>query len=57
VTEEKRKAKNEDLIRRMRAGESLALVKQTDTWFQPRPIIQKDQEAIKKLFGNEARNG
>lgn len=55
--EEKRKAKNDDLIRRMREGEDLKLYNASDTWFPPRPIIKKDQSLVDKLFGNEVRNG
>jgi ribosomal protein L19E len=47
--EDTRKKENQDLIERMRKGESLARCRPQDTWFQPRPIIKKDLEAMKKL--------
>ena len=47
---EKRKAKNADLIARMKAGESTSLYIPQATWFPPRPIIEKDKDIVKKLF-------
>jgi hypothetical protein len=34
----------------MRSGESLRTVDSRSSWFPPRPIIQKDQEAISRLY-------
>jgi hypothetical protein len=48
--EERRKKRNEELIDRMRAGESLHLYKASDTFFPPRPLIKKDKKLIKILF-------
>ncbi len=45
----RRKFKNEDLIHRMREGESLALIPSQATFFQPRPIIKKDLKALQAL--------
>lgn len=45
-----RKARNEQLIRRMKSGESLWSYDSKASWFPPRPIIQKDPEAIKRLY-------
>jgi hypothetical protein len=47
---DKRREHNQDLLRRMRSGESLRTVDSRASWFPPRPIIQKDQEAISKLY-------
>lgn len=47
--EKRRKLKNEDLVHRMREGESLALLPQTATFFPPRPIIKKDTKALRDL--------
>jgi len=46
---EKIKEENDRILEKMRNGESLSRCKPQDTWFQPRPIIEKDKEAIKKL--------
>ena len=51
---QKRDEKNKDLIRRMRAGESIALYKQQATWFQPRPVIKKDEKLVQELFKKNA---
>lgn len=47
---DKRREHNQDLLRRMRSGESLRTVDSRSSWFPPRPIIQKDQEAISRLY-------
>jgi hypothetical protein len=47
-----RKSHNDDLIRRYRNGESLCAVDGKATWFPPRPLIEKDPEAIKRLYGD-----
>jgi hypothetical protein len=47
----KRALENADLIRRMLAGESLALVPSQATWWQPRPTIKKDRAALDLLHG------
>lgn len=49
--EKRRKSENDDLIRRMRMGESLVRVDVLDTWFPPRPTIKKDKDAIRRLYG------
>lgn len=48
--EDERKKKNADLVARMKNGESLALYDATATWFQPRPMIKKDDKAVAKIF-------
>jgi hypothetical protein len=50
---QRRKRENADLIKRMKAGESLARIPASATWFQPRPVVKKDQRAITKLFGED----
>ena len=47
-----RKAKNKDLIERMKKGESLALIDQKATFWPPGKIIKKDPKAVKELFGD-----
>lgn len=51
--EERRKKENADLVERMKKGESLARCRPEDTWFQPRPIIKKDPDALKQLYGDK----
>jgi hypothetical protein len=48
--EDLRKSRNEELIRRMKAGESLWSYDSKASWFPPRPIIEKDKDAIKRLY-------
>ena len=45
-----RKQRNEQLLRRMKAGESLWSYDSKASWFPPRPVIEKDPEAIKRLY-------
>jgi hypothetical protein len=47
---DKRKKHNEQLIRRMKSGEPLWSYDSKASWFPPRPIIEKDPEAIKRLY-------
>jgi hypothetical protein len=53
VEEERRKRKNADVISRMRSGDPLVLIPSSATWFPPRPLVEKDKESIKKLYGTE----
>jgi hypothetical protein len=46
-----RKSHNEDLIRRMKAGDALQY-NATSTWFPPRPLIKKDKKIVKQLYGD-----
>lgn len=48
---ERRAKENEEIIQRMRNGETHSLIPPAATWFPPRPLIQKDKESIKKLYG------
>jgi len=50
----KRKEFNEDIVKRLKAGEPLQ-EKASITYFPPRPIIQKDTELVKKLYGDDAK--
>jgi len=49
--EKKRKDLNENILRRLKAGEALQEPSFL-TWYPPRPIIQKDKDAIKNLYGD-----
>ena len=50
--EQIRKQLNMDLVRRMRNGESLTTYDSKASWYPPRPIIEKDQEAIERLYSD-----
>ena len=45
-----RKKANNDLIKRMREGLPLNRYHAQDSWFPPRPVIQKDFTSISKLY-------
>lgn len=47
---ERRRDHNRELIRRMRNGDSLKTVDSRASWFPPRPLIQKDADAIHRLY-------
>lgn len=49
-----RKKHNEQLIRRMKSGEPLWSYDSKASWFPPRPIIEKDPEAIKRLYSGSS---
>jgi hypothetical protein len=50
-TVDARKEHNADLIRRMRNGENLYSFDSAASWYPPRPVIAKDPEAVKSLYG------
>jgi hypothetical protein len=54
--EEARALKNEDLIRRMREGESLTSFSIEASCFPKRPVIKKDKKLVEKLFGEDDTN-
>jgi hypothetical protein len=37
----------------MRAGENLASFNSQASWYPPRPNIEKDQQALERLYGAE----
>ena len=47
-----RRERNLDLIRRMQNGESISSFNSLASWYPPRPIIEKNDEAIAKLYGD-----
>ncbi len=51
-----RSSHNKELIRRMRNGESLTSFDSQSSWFPPRPIIEKDAEAINRLYSGKAES-
>jgi hypothetical protein len=48
-----RKIENDEILRKMKTGESLTHTKPSSTWFPPRPIIKKDLKEQKRLFTEE----
>jgi len=50
TADERRSEENEAVIARMRAGCSHSLVPPQATWWPPRPIIEKDKDAVKRLY-------
>lgn len=47
----KRAIENHDLVKRMKAGDRLTSFDAMSSWFPPRPLIQKDKDAIRRLEG------
>lgn len=47
-----RAAENKDLVKRYKNGEVHAVIDAEALFWPPRPVIQKDKEAIKKLYGD-----
>ena len=47
-----RQEKNNDIIRRLKKGDSLQY-DATNTWFPPRPVIKKDEKVLKKLYNTD----
>lgn len=50
-----RKERNSDVIRRMRNGDQLSSFNSYSSWFPPRPVIEKDGDAVQKLYGQAPR--
>jgi hypothetical protein len=53
--DEIRKEKNDNIVARVKLGLSVAAYSPQDTWFQPRPIIKKDRDALD--FGSMKKKG
>ena len=50
MDDEKRKERNRDLIERMRRGEKLSYQDASETWLPKRPLVEKDTEAMSRLY-------
>ncbi len=50
-----RKKHNREIVQRMKSGETLHRYNAQSSWFPPRPIIKKDEEAIKSLYGHSEK--
>lgn len=53
---DRRRAHNDQLIDRMRRGDSLWAFDSQSSWFPPRPIIKKDEKSIKTLYEKDVKN-
>lgn len=47
---------NQGVLERFKRGETLSLLPPSATWFPPRPIIEKDKDAIKELYSDKRDN-
>ncbi len=48
-----RQERNTELLRRMVNGEKLSSFNSVDSWYPPRPIVEKDEQAINQLYGGD----
>jgi hypothetical protein len=49
--EDIRKERNKSLVERLKAGDPLrAPIDHVDTWWPPRPIIEKDLKGMKRVY-------
>jgi hypothetical protein len=46
-----RQKRNQEVLEKMKSGESLMKYDSSASWFPPRPIIKKDRKAIEVLHG------
>jgi len=46
-----RQNRNQDLLRKMKSGESLSSFNSMMSWYPDRPPIEKDPELMKQLYG------
>lgn len=46
---------NRELIRRMQDGDSLSSFDSQSSWYPPRPILEKDKEAVSRLYGSGSK--
>lgn len=53
--QERRAEENKDVLARFKRGESLARCDQQATWWQPRPMVKKDEAAMQRVYGGPAR--
>ncbi len=53
-TDFRRQQHNNDLIRRMRSGEPLNAIDSKARWFPPRPVIEKDQKEIARVYSGSS---
>lgn len=51
-----RKERNEDVLDRLKKGDSLSSFDSYASWYPPRPIIKKDSKALGKLYGSRTNN-
>ena len=47
--------RNSELVRKMRNGDQLTSFNSQSSWYPPRPTIEKDEGAIRKLYGQAVK--
>lgn len=52
-----REKHNQDIIERMKSGDTLQRYTAQSSWFPPRPVIKKDVSAIEMLYGLKDKGG
>ena len=52
----RRRAHNDEILKKMRSGESLATIDMEASWFPPRPVIEKDSTAIRMLCASKKKD-
>jgi hypothetical protein len=52
----KRDERNRDIVERMKRGESLTSFNTKNSWFPPRPVIEKNKEVLKLLYEKEDKS-
>jgi hypothetical protein len=53
---ERRRHENENLVARMRSGETLARIDASATFFPPRPVILKDFKELARIFESKEKS-
>lgn len=48
-----RKSRNQEILWRMENGESLTSFNSYSSWFPPRPVLEKDPNAVMQLYGTK----
>jgi len=56
LRELERKRRNLEVLRRLRAGDSLQSISMEASFFPPRPCIRKDWVAMRKLYEKNESN-
>ena len=50
-----RKSRNQEILERMKQGDPLNSFDSMGSWFPPRPVIEKDKDAVKSLYGKSVK--
>lgn len=49
-----RKQRNSHIVERLRNGDSLSSFNSQASWFPPRPLVDKDRDALQRLYGKSS---